>query len=182
MRADHQTFIAKVRPACAEGEQDKRLAGEPVHGPDAQGREGRAICSLEAGLVGGQIVPDAHAVGIAPAHVVFREIHADAVSASDDLRLLDKASAVDRITDLKAGGGLRPAGHFHQLRRGGRDKDTAACSQCRLEICGQEKTFQYGIANQGMNLISIQVPADPAQGSVTGKTPFLHSMPRAEKA
>ena len=147
-RADHQAVVAEVLAARLEGQQDELLIAEPGHRLLAELLERVAVALGKAGLVGGQIVADAHAVGIAAAHVVLHEVDDGAVLAADDLRLLDQTLALDGIADVIAGGVGRAVGHLGQLLdRLGVDQD-AAFAQRVLEVLGENKA--------GKKLIGIQ--------------------------
>ena len=88
-RADQQAVVAVVVAAGLEGHQDELLAGEPAEGVAPQLVKFVAVDVLEARLVCRLVVCDAHAVGVAAAHVVLGVIHGRAVLAADDLGLLD---------------------------------------------------------------------------------------------
>ena len=147
-RADHQAVVAEVLAARLEGQQDELLVAEPGHRLLAELFKRVAVALGKAGLVGGQIVADAHAVGVAAAHVVLHEVDDGAVLAADDLRLLDQTSALDGVADVIAGRVGRTVGHLGQLLdRLGIDQD-AAFSQRVLKVRGENKA--------GKKLIGIQ--------------------------
>ena len=98
-RADEHGVVAVVIAAGLEGHQHQLLARQPVERDAAQVGEFVAVDLLKAGLVGGQVVADAHAVRVAPAHIVLREVDGGAVFAAHDLRFLD-AAALHVVGDL----------------------------------------------------------------------------------
>ncbi len=100
-RADHQRVVAVVAAAGVEGEDDVALRLKPLHRLGAEEGEVVAVHVPEAGLVGREVVADAHAVGVAAAHVVLHEVDDGAVLAADDLGLLEKTLAGDVVRHVK---------------------------------------------------------------------------------
>ena len=87
-RADQHGLVAVVIAAGLEGDQDELLLRQPAERLYPELVELIAVDLLEAGLIRGQVVCDAHAVRVSPAHIVLRVVDGRAVAAADDLGLL----------------------------------------------------------------------------------------------
>ena len=147
--ADHQRVIAEEAAAGVEGQQDDALALEPLHGLLAKLGELIAVDVLEAGLVGGQIVADAHAVGIAAAHVVLHEVDHGAVLASDNLSLFEDAAAGNGIGHVIAGGVRGAVAQLQQLFLRLGIAAPFGLGNCRLQVLGEDKAVKEGIDEHG---------------------------------
>ncbi|GCD19669.1 hypothetical protein CTKZ_12310 [Cellulomonas algicola] len=129
-RDDRERRVPVHRAAGAEGEHDEALPGEPVEGLGLHGREVGAVDVAVARLVGGQVVGDPHAVGVAAAQVVLGVVDREPVGAADDVRLLH-GLAVDVVDDVEPRAAVGSEGERVELvaRRGddhvGRVEDVA---------------------------------------------------------
>ncbi len=119
---------AVLETAGLEEEKGEGLGLEPGHGFGAQPGEGIAIEVLETRLVGGAVVGDGHAVGIAPAHVGVEVVGGDSVADPADFDFGDEAAPGHFIGHgVDAMEGLAGA-EFHQFldRAGQRPTGTGA--------------------------------------------------------
>ena len=143
--ADHQRVIAVVFAAGVEGQQDHALGLKPGHGLLAQIGKVIAVDVLEAGLVGGEIVADAHAVGIAAAHIVRHEVDGGSVLAADDLGLLHHALAGDGVGHVIDGAVGGAVAELQQLFLGLGIAAPAALGDGFLQIFRQNEAVEKGI-------------------------------------
>ena len=102
-RANEQTVIPVRRVACLKRKHNDPLLGEPIHRLLTDLREGIAEALLKTRFVGRELVADDHRVGVAPAHIVFHEVHRCTVFTADDFRFLDGAVADDVVDHVVAG-------------------------------------------------------------------------------
>ena len=149
-RADHQRVVAVVLAAGAEGQQDDALGLDPLHGLPAELGELIAVHVLEAGLVGGQIVADAHAVGVAAAHIVLHEVDGGAVLAAHDLGLLDHALAGDGVGHVVDGAVGRAVAELKELILGLGIAAPAALGDGLLQVLRQDETIKERIDEHGI--------------------------------
>ena len=141
-RADHQARVAVAARAGGKRQQHDLLRGEPVERFLTERGEVIAEAVLEARLVGGQIVADGHAVGVAAAHIVLHEVDDAAVLAAHDLRFLDRAVAFDGIDHVVAGGMRGTVGHFLQFLFRLGVGDALALFQRRGDLTRELKAFK----------------------------------------
>ena len=80
-RGDEQRRIAVLFAARHERNDYEFLPGEPVESALAQFVERTAVHVFVSDFIGRKIVAYQHAVRVSAAHVIFREVHADAVFA-----------------------------------------------------------------------------------------------------
>lgn len=92
-------MCAEVAESRLEEERVQLLPGEPVERLLPQLRELIAESFPESRLVGGTVVPDDHAVGIAPSHVRLRVVDRDAVAHARHRRLNELSSVRQRVGD-----------------------------------------------------------------------------------
>ena len=144
-RADHKAVIAVIPAAGVEGQHYKALGAEPLHGLLAELGELIAVDVGKARLIGGQIVTDTHAVGIAAAHIVLHEVDSGAVLAADDLGLLDKTLAVDAVAHVKLGGVRGAVAHLDELLLGFGIAEAVGVFQCLHEILRQNELCQISV-------------------------------------
>ena len=125
-RADKHGLIAIDVAAGVEGHNNQLLGFEPFHGFLAYFVEVIAVYILEAGLVGGLVVRDAHAVRVAAAHIILGVVDTNAILGADNGRLGDFAFAGDIINNIVFTGTAGAEYHFVQLGLGGRDENALA--------------------------------------------------------
>ena len=101
-RANEQAVISVCRVACLKRKHNDPLLGEPIHCLLTDLREGIAEALLKTRFVGRELVADDHRVGVAPAHIVFHEVHRCTVFAADDFRFLDGPVSDDVVNDIVA--------------------------------------------------------------------------------
>ena len=153
-RADHKAVIAVIPSACVERQHYKALGAEPIHSLLAELGELIAVDVGKTRLVGRQIVADAHAVGVAAAHIVLHEVDGSAVLAADDLGLLDKTLAVDAVAHVKLGGVRGAVAHLDELLLGLGIAEAVGIFQRLHEILGQNELCQISVCIHCSNLFS----------------------------
>ena len=139
--ADQQGLIAVFIAAGHEGHQDQLLTGQPLVSIHLQGVEVVAVNVLEAGLVGGLVVTDAHAVRVAAAHVVLRIVDHCTVLAANHVGLLHKSAVyIVGNVDLLGAAVAKDQIIQHLLRFG--DNDAGAVVQNHFQIARKHEFFQ----------------------------------------
>ena len=153
-RADHKAVIAVIPSACVERQHYKALGAEPIHSLLAELGELIAVDVGKTRLVGRQIVADAHAVGVAAAHIVLHEVDGSAVLAADDLGLLDKTLAVDAVAHVKLGGVRGAVAHLDELLLGLGIAEAVGVFQRLHKVLGQNELCQISVCIHCSNLFS----------------------------
>ena len=143
--ADHQTVVAVVFSAGVEGQHDELLGGQPVQRLLAQLGEGIAVGILKAGLIGGQLVADAHTVGVTAAHIVLHEVDHRAVLAADYLSLLEKALPGDGVGHVVPGAVGGSEAHLKKLVLCLRVAEAAAFLQGLPQFLGEYEAVKIRI-------------------------------------
>ena len=125
-RADEYGLIAVDVAAGVEGHDNKLLGLEPFHGFLTDVGEVVAVNVFEFGLIGGLVVGDAHAVGVAAAHVILCVVDADAIFGANYGCFGDLAFAGDVVYDVIFARAPGAEDHFVEFGLCGGDEDAFA--------------------------------------------------------
>lgn len=184
--------VAVGEASGLEGDDGEGLGGQPRQGLAADRIEGAALPLGVAGLVGGPLVRDPHAVGIAAADVVLGVVDRDAVPAPGDRGLHDPGAGGgggDVVGHLEGLGGGQAAavaaeGEVEQFGAGAGDDDAGGAFEGVAHLSGQRDAGQQvqggGCRGHGTSSSSgMSMTLGPAWGGADGDlVPTLRSAGR----
>ena len=143
-RANHHRGIAVVIAAGHKRNQNQLLLCQPVIGIFAQRVKRITVYILKTRLIGGLVVRNTHAVRIATAHVIFREVYGRAVFTACNSGLFYQLS-VDFIQHVNLTGAFTAEDEIIQHGFCFRHNDAWAGIQQLLKVIGKDKLVQKNI-------------------------------------
>ena len=140
-RADQHRLVAVIIAAGLEGHQYELLPGQPAQGLHPQLVKLISVYILKPRLIRRQVVGNAHAVWVAPAHIVLGIVHCGAVAAADDLSLFDYL-AMYVVEHLDLARVLVSEYELKEHLLAGRDDDARAVVNDPAELLRERKSLK----------------------------------------